>query len=96
MRGAEDDRVAAAVVEGDLLGFLEERRAPLLIGVDRQRDGFDAAGRLAVGGPIDTGDRDQARDRLILCRLGEGDDRRSNEERQGHTKRRQMTHRQTP
>ena len=33
------------------LGFLPQRRPALLVGVDRQRDGFDGAGGLAVGGP---------------------------------------------
>ena len=93
MRRAEDDGVAAAVVEGDLLGFLEEGRAALFIGVDRQRDGFEGAGRLAVRGPVDTGDRDQARDGLILCRLGECDHRGSKEETQKQAEHEEVTHR---
>jgi hypothetical protein len=61
--GAEDDRVAAAVVESDLLGFLPERRASIRIGVDRQRDGLNGAGPGAVGWLKDTRDSNQARNR---------------------------------
>src|SRR5262249_40551542 len=93
MRGAEDDGIAAPVVEGDLLRFLEERRATLLVGIDREGDGFDRARRLAVSGSIDTRDRDQARDRLILRSLGGRDNWRSYEETQEQTEHKQVTHR---
>ena len=59
--GAEQQRVAALAIERDGLRLLPERRAALLVGVDRQRDGLDGAGRLAVGGAEDAADVDQAR-----------------------------------
>jgi len=56
--GAEQQRVAAAVVERDGLRFLPERCAALLVGVDRQRDSFNGGRRLSISGTERTGDVD--------------------------------------
>ena len=53
VRGTKDDGVAAAVIEGDLLRFLPQRRAALRIGVNRKRGGFDAGRRFSVGRSVD-------------------------------------------
>ena len=60
---AEEQRVAALRIECDGLRFLPERCATLRVGIDREGDGLDGAGRLAVGGAEDAADVDQARNR---------------------------------